>query len=117
MKVMLVDDSSTMRRIQKTQLAGMGLTDVVEASNGKEALDLLDKGGVDLVLLDWNMPELDGMGFLKKMRENGAFKDVKVIMCTSESEKSRVIEALKTGANSYIVKPFGPQALKDKLGL
>jgi two-component system chemotaxis response regulator CheY len=72
---------------------------------------------IDMVLLDWNMPIMDGMAFLKTVRADAAFKDVKVIMCTSESEKSKVVEALKSGANNYIVKPFTPEALKEKIGL
>jgi two-component system chemotaxis response regulator CheY len=72
---------------------------------------------IDIVLLDWNMPVMDGITFLKTVRADEAYKDVKVVMCTSESEKSRVVEALKSGANNYIIKPFTPDALKEKLGL
>lgn len=118
MKILLVDDSATMRRIQKTQLGGLGVTDIVEAGNGDEALGVLEKNmPVDVILLDWNMPVMDGLEFLKNIRQSGTFKDVKVVMCTSESEKPKVIEALKAGANNYIVKPFQPEALKEKLGL
>lgn len=118
MKLMLVDDSAIMRKIQKTQLDGMGINDVVEAGDGQEALEVLAKNmPVDTILLDWNMPVMDGLTFLKRVRENGAYKDVKVIMCTSESEKPKVVEALKAGANNYIVKPFTPEALKEKLGV
>jgi len=118
MKVLLVDDSVTMRRIQKTQIGTLGITDVIEAGDGQEALGKL-KGNmpIDLVLLDWNMPVMDGITFLKTVRADDSFKDVKIIMCTSESEKSRVVEALKSGANNYIIKPFTPEALKEKLGL
>jgi two-component system chemotaxis response regulator CheY len=116
MKIMLVDDSNTMRRIQKTQLANLGISDVVEAENGEDALNTLEtKGPVDIVLLDWNMPVMDGMSFLKKVRESDTYAHVKIIMCTSESEKSKVVEALKAGANNYLVKPFTPEALKEKL--
>ncbi len=118
MKLLLVDDSSTMRRIQKTQLGNLGVNDIIEAENGQDALaKLQDNMPVDVVLLDWNMPVMDGLTMLKNMRSNAAYKDVKVIMCTSESEKEKVIEALKAGANNYIVKPFTPEALKEKLGL
>jgi len=118
MKIMLVDDSATMRRIQKTQLSGMGVTDVIEAGNGEEAMARLQENmPVDLVLLDWNMPVMDGMTFLKKVRENDSYSKVKIIMCTSESEKPKVVEALKAGANNYLVKPFQPEALKEKLGI
>jgi two-component system chemotaxis response regulator CheY len=107
-----------MRRIQKTQLVNLGLTDVVEAGDGQDALDKLAANmPIDLVLLDWNMPIMDGITFLKKARADATYKDVKIIMCTSESEKTRVMEALKAGANNYIVKPFTPEGLKEKLGI
>ncbi|MDR3013219.1 MAG: response regulator [Chitinispirillales bacterium] len=118
MKVLLVDDSVTMRRIQKTQIGNLGVTEIVEAGDGQEALGVLKNNmPVDLVLLDWNMPIMDGITFLKTVRADATYKDVKIVMCTSESEKSRVVEALKSGANNYIVKPFTPEALKEKLGL
>ncbi|MDG5814523.1 response regulator [Chitinispirillales bacterium ANBcel5] len=118
MKVLLVDDSATMRRIQKTQITSLGITDIVEAGDGDDAFKKLKSAmPVDLILLDWNMPVMDGLTFLKKIRGIAEYKDVKVIMCTSESEKTRVIEALKSGANNYIVKPFTPDALKEKLGI
>jgi two-component system chemotaxis response regulator CheY len=118
MKIMLVDDSSTMRRIQKTQLNNLGFSDIVEAGDGKEALSVLAANmPIDLVMLDWNMPIMDGLSFLKEVRKIDDYKAVKIIMCTSESEKSRVMEALKNGANNYIVKPFTPEGLKEKLGM
>jgi two-component system, chemotaxis family, chemotaxis protein CheY len=118
MRILLVDDSSTMRRIQKNQIMGLGISDVHEAENGQEAWDKLSAlMPVDLILLDWNMPVMDGFSLLKKVRAEPTFKQVKIIMCTSESEKSRVVEALKAGANNYIVKPFSPEALKEKLGI
>ena len=118
MRIMLVDDSSTMRRIQRTQITNLGIPDVVEAENGEDAWDKLASSmPVDIIMLDWNMPVMDGFTFLKKVRADQAYKSVKIIMCTSESEKSRVVEALKTGANNYIVKPFTPEALKEKLGI
>ena len=118
MKILLVDDSATMRRIQKTQLATLGVSDIVEASDGNDAFEKLQGNmPVDLILLDWNMPVMDGFTFLKKVREDPTYKAVKIVMCTSESEKSRVVEALKAGANNYLVKPFTPEALKEKLAL
>jgi two-component system chemotaxis response regulator CheY len=118
MKLLLVDDSATMRRIQRTQLGNLGITDIEEAGNGEEALaKLASVPGIEIVLLDWNMPVMDGYTFLQTARANGAYKDIKIVMCTSESEKSKVIEALKAGANNYIVKPFTPEALKEKLGI
>ena len=118
MKIMLVDDSTTMRRIQKNQLQNLGITNIVEAENGQEALDKLSANmPVDYIFLDWNMPIMSGIDCLKGIRSNSDYKDVKVIMCTSESEKEKVLEALKSGANNYIVKPFDAQAIKDKLGI
>jgi len=118
MKILLVDDSATMRRIQKTQLTNLGYSDIIEAGNGEEAFtQLTGNMPIDLVLLDWNMPVMDGITFLKKVRADTTFKAVKIIMCTSESEKPKVVEALKAGANNYIVKPFTPEGLKEKLGL
>jgi two-component system, chemotaxis family, chemotaxis protein CheY len=118
MKLLIVDDSTTMRRIIKTQLEGMGVTSILEASNGEEALGVLQANmPIDIIMLDWNMPVMDGITFLKKVRADGMYKSVKIIMCTSESEKTRVVEALKEGANNYIVKPFTPEAVKEKLGL
>lgn len=118
MKLLLVDDSATMRRIQKTQLGQLGLTDIIEAENGEDALLVLqDNMPVDAILLDWNMPVMDGLTFLKKIRGIPAYKQIKVFMCTSESDKSKVIEALKEGANNYILKPFTPDVLKQKLGI
>ena len=117
MKILLVDDSATMRRIQKTQLSALGLSDITEAENGSDALDKLAASSYDLMLLDWNMPVMDGITLLKTVRENKDYSKVKIIMCTSESEKSKVIEALQAGANNYIVKPFTPEALKEKLGM
>lgn len=118
MKILLVDDSVTMRRIQKTQLTNLGVKDIVEAGDGNEAYSVLKNNmPVDIILLDWNMPVMDGLTFLKKVRSEAAFSAVKIIMCTSESEKAKVVEALKAGANNYIIKPFTPEALKEKLGI
>ena len=118
MRIMLVDDSVTMRRIQKTQLAGLGIDDIVEAENGQTALtQLKDNMPIDIILLDWNMPIMDGLTFLKTVRKNPDYKSVKIFMCTSESEKRKVIEAMREGADNYIVKPFNPDALKEKLSI
>jgi len=116
MRLLLVDDSSTMRRIQRTQLTVLGISDIIEAENGEDALNkLAHYMPVDIVLLDWNMPVMDGLVCLESIKKNSQYKGVKVIMCTSESEKSKVIIALKAGADNYIVKPFTPDALKEKL--
>jgi two-component system chemotaxis response regulator CheY len=118
MKVLLVDDSATIRRILKGLLGPLGISDILEAGNGVQALKVLaENPGIDYMLLDWNMPELDGLGVLKQVRANDAYRDLKIIMCTSEADKTKVIEAIKAGANNYIVKPFTPDIVKEKLVL
>jgi two-component system, chemotaxis family, chemotaxis protein CheY len=118
MKLLLVDDSSTMRRIQKNQLTALGVSTIVEADDGAKALEALSVNpAIDTVLLDWNMPEMNGLACLQKIRQNPSWSKVKVVMCTSESDKGRVMEAMAAGANNYIVKPFTPETIKEKLGL
>ena len=115
MKILLVDDSSTMRRIQRNALEKIGYTDVTEAGDGQEALGKLSQGGFQLVLMDWNMPNLSGIDALKKIKSDPVLKATPVIMVTSESEKTRILEALQAGAANYIVKPFQPETLKEKI--
>ena len=113
MKIMLVDDSRTIRNIQKNTLSGLGHTEIVEAADGLEALSALQSESPDLILLDWNMPNMDGLTFLRTIREKGV--KTPVIMCTTEAEKSRVLQAVQAGANNYIVKPFTPESLSEKI--
>ena len=116
MKVLLTDDSSTMRKIQKRVLTGMGITDILEAGNGKEALELIAQNkDIDFVLMDINMPEMSGMEALKAIRANPETAKLPVIMCTSVAEKGQVMEAIKAGATNYLVKPFQPDDLKKKI--
>jgi len=115
MKILLVDDSSTMRRIQKNTLASLGFTDVDEAEDGQDAVSKVGKTAYELVLMDWNMPNMTGIEALKAIRANPATAKVPVIMVTSESEKTRILEAIQAGATNYIVKPFTPDVLKEKL--
>ena len=114
MRIMLVDDSKVMRQIQRRTLEKLGFMDVVEAGDGIEALQAMQQDPKpDIVILDWNMPRMDGLGTLQKIRQTD--KATVVIMCTTESEKPRVIEAVKAGVNNYIVKPFTPSVLQEKL--
>jgi len=113
MKVMLVDDSSTMRRIQKKVLTTLGFTDVVEAADGLSAQVKLESMHVDLILLDWNMPGMDGLTFLKGIREGGI--TTPVIMVTTEAQKENVVKALQAGAQSYVIKPFTPDVLEKRI--
>jgi len=114
-KILLVDDSSTMRRIQKNTLVKIGYSEIDEAEDGEDALKKITAKKYNLVLMDWNMPIMNGLDCLKKVKADDALKDVPVIMVTSESEKSRIIEAIQAGASNYLVKPFQPDILKDKI--
>ncbi|MCM8812362.1 MAG: response regulator [Candidatus Omnitrophica bacterium] len=114
-KILVVDDSSTMRRIIKNTLQKIGFENSVEAENGIDALSKLKAGGFNLILTDWNMPEMDGLTFVKSVRGSDTFKMIPVIMITTEAAKTEVVEALKQGVNDYIVKPFTPEALKAKV--
>ena len=115
MKILLVDDSSTMRRIQKNTLSKIGHTDVDEAEDGADAVKKVGQGKYDLVLMDWNMPNMTGIEALKKIKEDPAYKSLPVIMVTSESEKTRIVEAIQSGAANYVVKPFQPETLEEKI--
>ncbi|BDQ29553.1 chemotaxis response regulator CheY [Helicobacter ailurogastricus] len=116
MKILIVDDSSTMRRIIRNTLQRLGYEDILEAEHGVEAWGKLDANDTTGVLItDWNMPEMNGLDLVKKVRADGRFKDLPIIMITTEGGKAEVITALKAGVNNYIVKPFTPQVLKEKL--
>jgi two-component system chemotaxis response regulator CheY len=110
---MLVDDSRTIRNIQKRTLQQLGHTDVLEAEDGVQALAQFKQTPPDLMLIDWNMPNMDGLTLVQKIRELN--KTIPLIMCTTEAEKSRVLEALKAGVNNYIVKPFTADSLGEKI--
>lgn len=113
MKALVVDDSMTIRRIVVKALGLAGITETTEAADGTEAISALEADNFDLVLLDWNMPKMSGIDALKAMRAKG--DRTPVIMVTTEAEKSRVIEAIKSGANDYLIKPFTPDQLAAKV--
>jgi two-component system chemotaxis response regulator CheY len=113
MKILLVDDSKTMRNIQKAVLAQLGYTDLMEACDGVDALTKAGACKPDLMLVDWNMPNMDGLTFVKTWRQND--KVTPIIMVTTEAEKARVIEAIKAGVNNYVVKPFTPDLLSQRI--
>ncbi len=113
MKILVVDDSATMRRIIVNNLKAAGYEDVVQAANGVEGLNSM--AGIELVLTDWNMPVMDGLSFVKELRKNPAFGSVPIIMVTTEGAKEEVIEALKQGVNDYVVKPFTKQLIIEKI--
>ena len=115
MKCLLVDDSRTMRIIQRKVLGGLPGMEIAEAGDGAEALSTIaaTPGGFDLVLADWNMPVMDGITLVKKIRETD--KKTLIIMVTTEAEKTRVVAAVQAGVNNYVVKPFTPQSLMEKV--
>jgi len=113
MRIMLVDDSTTIRKIQKNILASLGETDIAESADGVQALAAYRTQRPDLMIIDWNMPNMDGLTLVKKIREID--KSVLMIMCTTEAEKGQVVEALKAGVNNYVVKPFTVEALAEKI--
>lgn len=113
MRILLIDDSRTMRKIQRAVLERAGFTDIGEACNGREALRKAKEFRPDLILVDWNMPKMNGLQFVKKYRRQD--KTTPLIMVTTESERSRVIKAIKCGVNNYIVKPFMPDTLSQRI--
>jgi two-component system chemotaxis response regulator CheY len=116
MKILVVDDSSTMRRIIKNTLIRIGHKDVLEAEDGAVGWDVLTKNpDIEILVTDWNMPEMNGLELVQKVRAEGKYEDMPIIMVTTEGGKGEVITALKAGVNNYIVKPFTPQVLQEKL--
>ena len=118
MKILVVDDSRIMRNIIKNTLTASKkwhFVDYIEAGDGEEAFELLLKGGVDLLLLDWNMPKLNGIDLVRKLREDVRFHKLPIVMITSEAAKYSVIEAVKAGVNDYLIKPVSERSLLDKL--
>jgi len=117
LKLLVVDDSSTMRRIIKNTLARLGYKDILEGEDGVQGWAQMDSNpDIEMLITDWNMPEMNGLELVKKVRADERFKDTPIIMVTTEGGKAEVITALKAGVNNYIVKPFTPQVLKEKLG-
>jgi two-component system chemotaxis response regulator CheY len=115
LKILAVDDSATMRRILKNTLSRAGYTDVVEAEDGVDAWAKLQTGGFNFIITDWNMPNMSGLEFVNAVRESEQFKRIPIIMVTTRSVKDDIIAAMKAGANNYVVKPFTPDTLKEKI--
>jgi len=114
-KVLVVDDFPTMRRIMRNLLKQIGFESIDEAENGEDALRKLKGGDYGLVVSDWNMPIMEGIELLKRVRSDPHLKDIPFLMVTAEAEKEKVIEAIKAGVDNYIVKPFTGEVLKEKL--
>ena len=115
MNVLIVDDFATMRRILRNILRQIGFTNITEADNGKAALTELKKQQFDLVLCDWNMPEMSGLELLQNLKSDDGLKDVPFVMVTAEANKDNIIEAVKAGVSSYVVKPFTADTIGEKL--
>ena len=114
-KVLVVDDMSTMRRIVKNVLRQIGFSDIVEAENGQDALTKLKAGGFGLVVSDWNMPVMQGIELLRAVRADADLKTLPFLMVTAEAQKENLIEAVQAGVSNYVVKPFTAEVLQGKL--
>jgi len=115
MKILIVDDFSTMRRIIKNLLRDLGFDNTQEADDGTTALPMIKSGGFDFVVTDWNMPGMQGIDLLKEIRSDSALAGLPVLMVTAESKREQIVEAAQAGVNGYIVKPFTAQTLKEKI--
>ncbi|ASJ97348.1 MULTISPECIES: chemotaxis response regulator CheY [Shewanella] len=115
MKILVVDDFSTMRRIIKNLLRDLGFNNTQEADDGSTALPMLQKGDFDFVVTDWNMPGMQGIDLLKAIRADDDLKHIPVLMVTAEAKREQIIAAAQAGVNGYVVKPFTAATLKEKL--
>jgi two-component system chemotaxis response regulator CheY len=114
-KILVVDDFLTMRRIVRNLLKQLGYENIAEAEDGDQAYVKLKSGGYGFVVSDWNMPNLDGLGLIKKVRSDPELKELPFLMVTAEAEKEKVIEAIRAGVSNYVVKPFTAEILKEKI--
>jgi len=114
-KVLIVDDFATMRRILKNILKQIGFKNLVEADDGTSAWEILQGQTIDLIISDWNMPKMTGLELLKKVRASDQYKRTPFLMVTAEAQKQNVIEAVQAGVSNYVVKPFTAEAISDKL--
>lgn len=115
MKILIVDDFSTMRRIIKNLLRDLGFTNTIEADDGQSALPILKAGNIDFLITDWNMPGMSGIDLLKVVREDETIKQIPVLMVTAEAKREQIIAAAQAGVNGYVVKPFTATILKEKI--
>ncbi len=115
LRILVVDDSPTMRRIIVGQLKQAGHHDVGEAEDGLHALEELEDGDYNFILTDWNMPRMDGLAFIKELRSREAYKTIPLMVVTTRNAQADVITAVKEGANNFVVKPFGSKTLSQKI--
>jgi two-component system chemotaxis response regulator CheY len=115
MKILIVDDFSTMRRIIKNLLRDLGYNNTAEADDGSTALPMLKNGNFDFLMTDWNMPTMTGIDLLKAVRADERLKTLPVLMVTAEAKRDQIVEAAQVGVNSYIIKPFTADTLKEKI--
>lgn len=115
MKILVVDDFSTMRRIIKNLLKDLGFSNIQEADDGSTALPMLQQGDFDFVVTDWNMPGMQGIDLLRAIRADDKLKHLPVLMVTAEAKKEQIVAAAQAGVNCYVVKPFTAATLKEKL--
>lgn len=118
MKALVIDDSGSMRTIVARILDTLGVEEIVEADNGRDALSLLEEGSLpDVALVDWHMPVMNGLQFVCAVREHLAWRPMAIMMMTTENEHDEIVQALAAGATEYLIKPFTSEALIDKLSL
>ncbi len=115
MNILVVDDFSTMRRIVKNLLTEIGFNNISEADDGKTALPILEGGGIDFLVTDWNMPGMPGIDLLKAVRADPKLSSLPVLMVTAEAKREQIMEAAQAGVNGYVVKPFTADTLKEKV--
>jgi len=115
MKILVVDDFGTMRKIIKNLLKELGYTNVDEAEDGARAMEKLKEGGFNFVITDWNMPNMPGIELLKTIRVTEGIKDLPILMVTAEAEKEKIVAAVQAKVNNYVVKPFTAAVLKEKI--
>ena len=114
-RILFVEDSPTMRRIIENSLKKLGVKEIVDAENGVDALEKIQKQDFDMVLTDWNMPEMNGQELVEHIRKMDKYKKVPILMITTRGMQDDVVTAIKSGVNGYIVKPFTPEVLKKKM--
>ena len=115
MKILIVDDFSTMRRIIKNLLRELGFNNTVEADDGQTALPKLLGGGIDFLITDWNMPSMNGLDLLRTVRADPNLRHIPVLMVTAEAKREQIVEAAQAGVNGYVIKPFTAATLQEKI--